>query len=59
MKTETKIEYYSNGNKSCETPYVNDKAHGLAILWHSNGNKWYEILYKSNIQHGSEIEFKY
>jgi len=59
MKTEIKTDYYSNGNKVIETPYINDKIHGLRNWWYSNGNKWYEIPYKNNIQHGSEIEFKY
>jgi len=27
------------GNKQFETPYVNNKIHGLQIGWHKNGNK--------------------
>ena len=61
MKDKNRIEtsYWSNGNKQYETPYVNDKAHGLRIWWYSNGNKDCETPYKKDIQHGSRIEFRY
>ena len=58
MKKETITQHYSNGNKSCETPYVNEKVHGLRIVWYSNGKKSSEIPYKNNIQHGSRIDFR-
>jgi len=61
MKDRDRIEtsYYSNGNRSYEIPYVNDKANGLYKWWYENGNKWYEIPYKNNLQHGSSISFNY
>jgi len=39
MKTETKTQYYPNGKKMYETPYVNNHVHGLAIWWYENGKK--------------------
>ena len=59
MKKETKTTYYSNGKKASETPYVNDKKHGLRIGWHYSGEKWYETPYKNDLQHGAEIYFNY
>jgi len=51
MKKQNRIEteYYQNGNKSSETPYVNGKIHGLQIYWYENGNKSSKTLYFNGI----------
>jgi len=59
MKKETKKLYHNNGNEWYEATYINDKRHGLTILWYSNGNKSFEITFKNSIRHGSNIKFNY
>jgi len=59
MKKEIKTNYHSNGNRSYEISYVNDKIHGLRIWWYPNGNKSSETTYKNNLEHGSSIYFNY
>jgi len=61
MKDKDRIEtsYWLNGKKASETPYVNNRIHGLRIVWYSNGSKWCETPFKNNLQHGSNIEFRY
>jgi len=59
MKKETKIDYYNNGKKAYETPYINDNRHGLEIWWYKNGNKYSETTFKNDIEHGTIIGFNY
>jgi len=59
MKKETKTNYYKNGKKVHETPYINDKVHGLSIWWYKNGNKYSETTFKNDIEHGTIIGFNY
>ena len=37
MKTEIKKEYYQNGKLCSETPYKNDKRHGIRKFYYENG----------------------
>jgi len=59
MRKETKTNYYKNGKKAHETPYINNRIHGLQIGWWPNGDKWYETPYKNNLEHGTIIDFNY
>jgi len=49
--------WHSNGNKSYESTFVNDKKYDLSIWWNENGNKRWVIPYKNSIEHGSRIRF--
>jgi antitoxin component YwqK of YwqJK toxin-antitoxin module len=48
--------WYENGQKSCESYYVNNKYHRdpqlgpVYIGWHSNGQKYYEAYYVNGEQ---------
>jgi len=57
---KTIIAYYTNGNKMCETPCLNNyRFNGLQIVWYNNGNRWEETPFKNHIQHGSKTLFNY
>jgi len=42
-----------------ETPYVNNKIHGLYKWWYNNGKKCEENLFKNDFQHAVNISFNY
>ena len=48
---EVDIRYHKNGNKRCEIPYLNGKAHGLARFWHENGRLYIESNWINGKQH--------
>ncbi len=37
--------YWDNGKLKTETPYHNNKKHGVEKFWNENGQPWYEIYY--------------
>ena len=47
MKIKIETETFFNGQKWCETPYVNGQRHGLEIWWYPDGSfffvtKWHQ-----------------
>ena len=51
-KKTVDIDYYRNGNKSHEIPYLNGNIHGLVRLWHLNGQLLVASNYKNGHRHG-------
>jgi antitoxin component YwqK of YwqJK toxin-antitoxin module len=47
-----KREYWDNGQKEYEVPFVNGQRHGIATWWWDNGKKKYEVPYVNGQQHG-------
>ena len=67
-KHGTVIDYYENGTKSSETPYVDGNANGTAIKYRRNGSKviyWYmkhrkqsEVWYREDGSKWKEMPYK-
>lgn len=43
---------YGDGVLHYETPYVNDKVHGVEKVYHGNGKRWCETPYVNDKMHG-------
>ena len=52
----TKVEYYGDGLKRSETPYVDGKKHGTWIYYHVDGWKT-EAPYENGKEHGTVIQY--
>ncbi|MEL0120698.1 MAG: hypothetical protein VXB01_17320 [Opitutae bacterium] len=52
-KPTIKVEYYEDGSKKSETPYVNEKKNGLHIAYYEDGTKMAEIPYVDGNKHGT------
>ena len=55
--TGTKVEYYENGSKNTETPYLDGKKHGMEIRYYDDGTKWSENSYVDGQKHGKSIVY--
>jgi len=54
INTKTKKEqYYESGALMWETPYVNDKRHGIEKQYYESGALWWEILYTNGVCHSA------
>ena len=56
-KPTIKVEYYEDGSKKSETPYVNEKKNGLHIAYYEDGTKMAEIPYVDGNKHGTYIAY--
>jgi antitoxin component YwqK of YwqJK toxin-antitoxin module len=54
---ETRISYYSNGNKNDSIEYVNGVMHGIKKVWHENGKQYYQASYRNGENQGTFIEW--
>jgi hypothetical protein len=46
------LDWYDNGQKMEEVPYVDGKRHGLYQKWYDNGQRWAEVTYIKGERHG-------
>ena len=53
--TGTVINYFENGKKESEVPYVNGKKHGTRIMYYEDGSKRSESPHVDGIAHGTAI----
>ena len=53
--TGTTVNYFEDGSKEFEFPYVDGKKHGTQISYYPDGSKRYEIPYVNGKRHGTEI----
>jgi len=51
---EVKKHYYKSGALERETPYVNEKVHGLAKWYYESGALWADTPYVNGERHGIE-----
>ena len=51
------IDYYKDGSKEYEIPYVNGIQHGTASMYYEDGSKWYEALWVNGKRHGTLISY--
>ena len=53
-KNGTAIEYYEDGSKYKQIPYVDGKPHGTAVKYYGDGSRrWVETPYVDGKQHGT------
>ena len=52
------FEYYEDGLKYSETPFVNGKEHGMEITYHEDGSKTWETPYVDGKEHGTQIWYR-
>jgi antitoxin component YwqK of YwqJK toxin-antitoxin module len=50
-KVDWIVDFWSNGQKRFEIPYVNGKRHGIETHWHQNGQKCIERTWENGDQH--------
>ena len=50
--------HYPDGSKKYESPYVDGKEHGTAIIYRADGSKQAEILWVEGKEHGTQITYR-
>jgi antitoxin component YwqK of YwqJK toxin-antitoxin module len=53
-KVQWEVDYWSNGQKKCETPWVNKQPHGIETWWYEDGHKDLERTWVNGELHGIE-----
>jgi antitoxin component YwqK of YwqJK toxin-antitoxin module len=55
--TEIRKDYYDSGEIKCETPYINNKAHGIEKWYYKSGQIESEIPFINDKRTGIEKEY--